>query len=165
MPRIPVTSLLLTDLLATARADSVAFAHAAAVVEHHHSILLLHQGDGDAFSPFRWQVPTGLVMGVRDQLADVIHRAVTHTAGFDLDQVTSYLGHHDEPAFDRGIARTFGFTAVVVNPTKTRRNATHGHQWLRTRHLPLRFPADTDQATRDLVNRAAGPPAAALTRR
>ncbi len=164
MPRTPVTGLLLTDLRATARADGVAFAHAATVVEHDGSILLLHQGDGDAFSPFRWQLPTGLVMGVLDELADVIHRAVTHTAGFDLDQVTSYLGHHDELACDRAITRTFGFTAVVGDPAKTRRDARFGHQWLRTHSLPLRFPADTDRATRDLVNRAAGLPATARIR-
>jgi len=127
VPRIPVTRLLLADLLATARADGVTFAHAAAVIEHHHSILLLHQGDGDDFSPFRWQVPTGLVMGMHDQLPDVIHRAVTHTAGFDLDQVTSYLGHHDEPACDRGTARPPPPSASPPpSPTPPRPAATPG---------------------------------------
>ncbi len=164
MPRIPLTGLLLTGLLATARTDGVAFARAAAVVEHHHSTLLLHQGDGDAFSPFSWQLPTGLVMGVRDELLDVVHRVITHTAGFDVDQVTGYLGHHDEQVCGHDVTRTFGFTATVRDPTTTRRHATFGHQWLRTHSLPLRFPAGTEQATREMVNRAAGLPAAVICR-
>jgi hypothetical protein len=79
MPRTPVTRQLLQNLLATARADRMPFVHVAAVVEHHHAILLLDGGDGYAFSPATWQLPTGALLAGHDTLLDVVHRVTTCT--------------------------------------------------------------------------------------
>jgi hypothetical protein len=158
MPRTPVTARLLRQLPAAARIDGVAFVHAAVVVEHRHTALMLHCGDGDVFSPNTWQVPTGLLLAPRDELTDVIDRVITHTAGLDLDTVTSYLGHHDQHHPD-GILRTFGFTVTVTDPTRTRRNAMFGHQWMRLDQTPLPLPAATTASSRHFLHIAAGHPA------
>ena len=57
MPRIPITGPLLADLLTAARAHGARIIDVAVVVETPHTILLLHQGDGDDFSPHRWDLP------------------------------------------------------------------------------------------------------------
>jgi hypothetical protein len=170
MPRTPVTGQLLHQLLDTARADSVALMHITAVVEHRRRVLLLHRGDGDTFSPARWEPPTGLLLAPQDTLMDVIDRVITHTAGLDLDQVTGYLGHHDGPGCD-GILRTFGFTVTVTDPARTRRSALLGHQWIALTSFPLPLPPATTETGRHFTELAAGlpahktaqpPPAAAL---
>lgn len=155
MPRTPVTARLLRQLPAAARIDDVAFVHVATVVEHGHAALMLHCGDGDVFSPTTWQVPTGLLLAPRDELADVIDRVITHTAGLDLDTVTSYLGHHDQHHPD-GILRTFGFTVSVIDPTRMRRNALFGHQWMRLDQTPLPLPAATTASSRHFLHITAG---------
>lgn len=160
MPPTPLTSQLMNDLLVTARADGVTFVHAAAVVRHGHRALLLHCGDGDTFSPAFWQIPTGLLLAPADTLTDVINRTVTHTAGLDLEQITSYLGHHDQHCADGDLRRTFAFTVTSASPTRIRRNALFGHQWIALSPLPLTLPAGTTPASRYLLSRAAGLPAA-----
>jgi len=160
MPPTPLTSQITSDLLAAASAGGVAFVHAAAIVRHGHRALLLHCGDSDTFSPAFWQVPTGLLLAPADTLPDVIHRVVTHTAGLDLDQITGYLGHHDQHCADGDLRRTFAFTVTSASPTRMRRNALFGHQWIALNPLPLTLPADTTPASRYLLSRAAGPPAA-----
>jgi hypothetical protein len=62
MPRTPITDQLLRDLLIGSRTDGVAFVHVAALIEHRGAVLLLHCGDGDIFSPARWQAPTSLLL-------------------------------------------------------------------------------------------------------
>ena len=57
MPRLPITATLLADLLTAARAHGARIIDVAVVVETPHTILLLHQGDGDDFSPYRWDLP------------------------------------------------------------------------------------------------------------
>ncbi|MDT5025457.1 MAG: hypothetical protein QOE61_1883 [Micromonosporaceae bacterium] len=158
MPRTPITDQLLRDLLVSSRTDGVAFVHVAALVEHRHAVLLLHGGDGDAFSPTIWQVPTGLLLAPRDVLTDVAHRVVTHTAGLDLDNVTSYLGHHDQHGPGCADLRTIGLTVTVTDPTRMRRNALFGHQWIRLDQTPLPIPAATSAASRYLLQLAANQP-------
>jgi hypothetical protein len=165
MPPTPLTGQIMNDLLVTASADGVACVHVAAVVRHSHRTLLLHCGDGDTFSPAFWQVPTGLLLAPADTLPDVINRVVTHTAGLDLDQITSYLGHHDQPCADGDFQRTFAFTVTAVNPARMRRSALSGHQWIALSPLPLTLPAGTTPASRYLIGRAAGLPAARPARR
>jgi hypothetical protein len=80
MPRTPVTAHLLRHLLTAARIHGVALIHVAAVVEPNRSALMLHCGDGDAFNPATWQVPTGLALDPRDELTDVIDQVIAHTA-------------------------------------------------------------------------------------
>lgn len=160
MPPTPLTGQIMNDLLVTARADRAAFVHVAAVVRHGHRVLLLHCGDGDIFSPAFWQVPTGLLLAPADTLADVINRVVTHSAGLDLEQITSYLGYHDGLCADGDLKRTFAFTVTAVNPARMRRNALFGHQWIALSPLPLALPAGTTPASRYLISRAAGLPAA-----
>jgi hypothetical protein len=158
MARTPITGPLLTGLLATARADGVAFVRAAAVVEDGNSILLLHRGDGDDFLPYSWELPSCQLIPDRDQLGDVIHRAVTRTAGHHLNKITGYLGYHDQhhPAI-----RTFGFTVTITDAATTCRDARWGHQWLRAWRRPLRFPDGTDDASQILTGLAVGIPAPA----
>ncbi len=161
MSRTPVTARLPRQLLAAARIDGVALVHVAIVVEHNRTALMLHCGDGDAFSPATWQVPTGLLLAPRDELTDVIDRVITHTAGLDLDTVTSYLGHHDQHR-PYGILRTFGFTVTVTNPAHMRRSALFGHHWVRLDQAPLPLPAATTAASRHFLPLAAGHPAPQL---
>jgi hypothetical protein len=158
MPRTPATARLQRQLLAAARTDGVSLVHVAVVVEHNRTALMLHCGDGDAFSPATWQVPTGLLLAPRDELTDVIDRVITRTAGLDLDTVTSYLGHHDQHR-PYGILRTFGFTVAVTDPTRMRRSALFGHQWVRLDQAPLPLPAATTAGSRHFLRLAAGHPA------
>jgi hypothetical protein len=116
MPRTPVPAQLPRQLLAAARVDGVALVHVAAVIKHGSAALLLHCGDGDTFSPTTWQVPTGLLLAPCDTLIDAVHRVTTHTAGLDVDNVTSYLDHHDQHHPGGAILRTFGFTVTVTAP-------------------------------------------------
>jgi hypothetical protein len=91
-------------------------------------------------------------------LIDVVYRVVTHTAGLDVDNVTSYLGHHDQHGPDGAILRTFGFTVTVTDPTRMRRNALFGHQWIRLDQTPLPIPDATTAASQYLLQLAAGHP-------
>jgi hypothetical protein len=141
----------------------VPFVHVAAVVEHHHAILLLHGGDGYAFNPAAWQLPTGTLLAGHDTPLDVVHRVTTCTAGLDLDQVTSYLGCHDHRSGD-AIIRTFAFTVTVTDPTRMRRNALFGHQWIQLTRFPLPLPGATTAASRHFACLAAGMPTATPTR-
>jgi hypothetical protein len=158
MPRTSITDPLLRQLLISSRTDGVAFVHVAALIEHRSTVLLLHCGDGDIFSPATWQAPTSLLLAPGDVLMDVVYRVVTHTAGLDLDNVTSYLGHHDQQGPDGAILRTFGFTVTVTDPTRMRRNALFGHQWIRLDQTPLPIPDATTAASQYLLQLAAGHP-------
>ena len=159
MPRIPVTGTLLADLLAAARANGARIIEVAVVIETPHTILLLHQGDGDDFSPYRWDLPAATARPPRDQLSDAIGRAVTGTAGYDLAGITGYLGHHDNTVGGT-TRRTFGFAVTVTDPARTRRDARRGHQWLLTWRNPLRFPDATTPLARHLASTALRRPAA-----
>ena len=159
MPRIPVTGTLLADLLAAARANGARIIEVAVVIETPHTILLLHQGDGDDFSPYRWDLPAATARPPRDQLSDAIGRAVTGTAGYDLAGITGYLGHHDDTVGGT-TRRTFGFAVTVTDPARTRRDARRGHQWLLTWRNPLRFPDATTPLARHLASTALRRPAA-----
>ena len=162
MPSTPITGLLLTDLLATARADGVAFIHAAAIIQIPNAILLLHRGDGDDFSPYRWDLPAGYLIQPRDQLDDVIKHVVTHAAGYDLAEITGYTGHHDEAdCHGRALKRTFAFTVNITDPAHTHRDTRQGHQWLLTWRNPLHFPAGTTATARHLIHAALERPAPA----
>lgn len=158
MPRTSITDQLLQQLLLSSRTGGVAFVHVAALIEHRRAVLLLHCGDGDIFSPAAWQAPTSLLLAPCDVLTDVVHRAVTYTAGLDVDNVTSYLGHHDQHHPDGAILRTFGFTVTVTDPTRMRRNALFGHQWIRLDQIPLPIPDATTAASQYLLQLAAGHP-------
>lgn len=158
MTRTPITDQLLRQLLISSRTDGVAFVHVAALIEHRRAVLLLHCGDGDIFSPATWQAPTSLLLAPCDVLMDVVYRVVTHTAGLDVDNVTSYLGHHDQHHPDGAILRTFGFTVTVTDPTRMRRNALFGHQWIRLDQTPLPIPDATTAASQYLLQLTAGHP-------
>jgi hypothetical protein len=151
MPRIPVTGPLLTELLTAARTDDAGIIHVAVVIETPNAILPLHQGDGDDFSPYRWDLPARAVLPPPDQLDDAIRHAVTRAAGYDVAQITGYLGHHDD---DYGNRRTFGFAVTVTDPARMHRDARRGHQWLLTWRNPLRFPDSTTNLARHLINTA-----------
>ena len=152
MPRIPITGTLLADLLTAARDDGARITEVAVVIETPHTILLLHQGDGDDFSPYRWDLPAATARPPRDQLGDAIGRAVTINAGYDLAGITGYLGHHDDTVGGTP-RRTFGFTVTVTDPARTRRDR-RGHQWLLTWRNPLRFPDATTPLARRLASTA-----------
>ena len=152
MPRIPITGTLLADLLTAARDDGARITEVAVVIETPHTILLLHQGDGDDFSPYRWDLPAATARPPRDQLGDAIGRAVTIDAGYDLAGITGYLGHHDDTVGGTP-RRTFGFTVTVTDPARTRRDR-RGHQWLLTWRNPLRFPDATTPLARRLASTA-----------
>ena len=153
MPRIPITGSLLTDLLTAARTDRAGIIHVAVVIETSNTILLLHQGDGDDFSPHRWDLPAGSVLPPRDQLDDAIRHAVTRAAGYDVAEITGYLGRHDDTVGDTN-RRTFGFTVTITDPARMHRDARRGHQWLLTWRNPLRFPDGTTSLARHLINTA-----------
>jgi len=157
MPRIPISGSLLADLLTAARADGARIIDVAVVIETPHTILLLHQGDGDDFSPYRWDLPAATARPPRDQLCDAIGRAVTGDAGYDLAEITGYLGHHDDTVGGTS-RRTFGF--AVTDPARTRRDARRGHQWLLTWRNPLRFPDGATPLARHLASTALRRPAA-----
>jgi hypothetical protein len=159
MPRIPITGSLLTDLLTAARTDRAGIIHVAVVIETSNAILLLHQGDGDDFSPHRWDLPAGSVLPPRDQLDDTIRHAVTRAAGYDVAEITGYLGRHDDTVGDTN-RRTFGFAVTVTDPARMHRDARRGHQWLLTWRNPLRFPDATTSLARHLINTALRRPGA-----
>jgi len=153
MSRIPITRPLLTDLLTTTHADRIGILRVAAVIETRNTILLLHQGDGDDFSPHRWDLPAGSVLPPRDQIGDAIQYAVARTAGYDLAEITGYLGHHDDNVGDTR-RRTFGFAVTVTDPARMHRDARWGHQWLLTWRNPLQFPDGTTNLARHLISTA-----------
>ena len=159
MPRIPITGTLLADLLTAARAHGARIIDVAVVVETSSTILLLHQGDGDDFSPHRWDLPAATARPPRDQLGDAIRRAVTGTAGYDVAEITGYLGHHDDTAGGTS-RRTFGFAVTVTDPARMHRDARRGHQWLLTWRDPLRFPDATTPVARHLASTALRRPSA-----
>ena len=131
MPRIPITGSLLADLTAAACTDGARIIRVAAVIQAPNSALLLHQGDGDQFSPYRWDLPAATARPPRDQLGDAIRRAVTGAAGYDVAEITGYLGHHDDTVGGTS-RRTLGFAVAVTDPARMHRDARWGHQWLRT---------------------------------
>ncbi len=151
MPRIPITGPLLTNLLTAARADGAGIIRVAIVIQTPNAILLLHQGDGDDFSPYRWDLPAGSVLSPRDQIDDAIRHAVARAAGYDVAETTGYLGHHDDNVDDTN-RRTFGFAVTVTDPASMHRDARWGHQWLLTWRNPLRFPDGTTSLARHLIN-------------
>ena len=159
MPRIPITGPLLADLLTAARAHGARIIDVAVVVETPSTILLLHQGDGDDFSPYRWDLPAATARPPRDQLGDAIRRAVTGTAGYDVADVTGYLGYHDDTVGGTS-RRTFGFTVTVTDPARMNRDARRGHQWLLTWRNPLRFPDGATPLARHLASTALRRPGA-----
>jgi hypothetical protein len=159
MPRIPITGTLLADLLTAARTDGARIIHVAVVIQTPHTILLLHQGDGDDFSPHRWDLPAATARPPRDQLSDAIRRAVTGDAGYDVAEITGYLGHHDDTVGGTS-RRTLGFTVTVTDPARTRRDARRGHQWLLTWRNPLRFPDGATPLARHLASTALRRPCA-----
>jgi hypothetical protein len=136
MPRIPITGSLLTDLLTAARTDRAGIIHVAVVIETPNTILLLHQGDGDDFSPHRWDLPAGSVLPPRDHLDEAIRHAVTRAAGYHVAEITGYLGRHDDTVADTN-RRTLGFTVTITDPARIHRDARRGHQWLLTWRTPL----------------------------
>ncbi len=159
MPRIPITGSLLADLLTAARAHGTRIIDVAVVIETPNTILLLHQGDGDDFRPYRWDLPAATARPPRDQLGDAIRRAVTGTAGYCVAEVTGYLGHHDDTVGGTP-RRTFGFAVTVTDPARTRRDARWGHQWLLTWRNPLRFPDGATPLARHLASTALRRPSA-----
>jgi hypothetical protein len=159
MPRIPITGSLLADLLTAARAHGTRIIDVAVVIETPNTILLLHQGDGDDFRPYRWDLPAATARPPRDQLGDAIRRAVTGTAGYCVAEVTGYLGHHDDTVGDTN-RRTFGFAVTVTDPSSMNRDARRGHQWLLTWRNPLRFPDGTTTGLTDLASTALRRPSA-----
>ena len=163
MPRIPITGSLLADLLTAARAHGARIIDVAVVIETPNTLLLLHQGDGDDFSPHRWDLPTATARHPRDQLGDAIRRAVTGTAGYDVADITGYLGHHDDTVGGTS-RRTFGFTVTVTDPARMHRDARRGHQWLLTWRNPLRFPDATTPLARHLTSAALRRPGATPAR-
>ena len=159
MPRIPITGSLRADLLTAARAHGTRIIDVAVVIETPNTILLLHQGDGDDFRPYRWDLPAATARPPRDQLGDAIRRAVTGTAGYCVAEVTGYLGHHDDTVGGTP-RRTFGFAVTVTDPARTRRDARWGHQWLLTWRNPLRFPDGATPLARHLASTALRRPSA-----
>jgi hypothetical protein len=161
MPRTPTTEQELRQLLATARTDGVTV-HVAALIRHGEAVLLVASG-GDGFLPTTWELPTALLLS-GDTLPDVLDRAVSGCAGLELSRIGRYLDHHDRQHCDATTIRTFCLAVTVTDPTRTRRNALLGHQWIRIDELPPNLPDSTTAHSRYFVELAAGMPTTQFAR-
>jgi ADP-ribose pyrophosphatase YjhB (NUDIX family) len=155
MTRTPVTPDLVHHLVTGSHAEGTTSLAVAAAIEHHERVLLIAQPGEDL--DHSWELPTDLVLP-GETLLDAVHRTVTCTTGLDIDQVTSYLGHHDRPS-TIDIVRTFTFTATSADPERICRTATLGHRWTNGQDLP---PGQISSGI-DYLNDLAITPAAAPT--
>lgn len=132
MTTLAVTADLLHHLVTGSHAEGVTALAVQAAIGHHTDVLLLAD-HGTDFIDHTWQLPAGTVLPGQS-LTDALH-PVTATLGMSINEVTGYLGHHDDNTGQQ-VTRTFCFTVTVTDPDAICRSAIIGHRWACLDDLP-----------------------------
>lgn len=127
-----VTADLLHHLVAGSHAEGINALAVQAAIGHDTAVLLVADHGVD-FIGHTWQLPGGIVLPGQS-LTDALD-PVAATIAMRIDEVTGYLGHHDD---DTGheVIRTFCFTVTVTDPDAICRSAIIGHHWAHIDDLP-----------------------------
>lgn len=141
-----VTADLLHHLVTGSHAEGVTDLAVQAAISHDTGVLLVAD-HGTDFIDHTWQLPSGTVLPGQS-LTDALH-PVAATIGMSINEVTGYLGHHDDHTGQQ-VTRTFCFTVTVTDPDALCRSALIGHRWACLDDLPSLLA---------LPNQAARPPA------
>lgn len=132
MTTLAVTTDLLHHLVTSSHAQGVTALAVQAAIGHDTRVLLVADHGAD-FIDDTWQLPGGTVLPGQS-LTDALH-PVAATLGMSIDEVTGYLGHHDDNTGTEA-TRTFCFAVTVTDPDAICRSATLGHHWAHLDDLP-----------------------------
>lgn len=138
MTPAPVTDKLLHHLVASSHAHGITELAVAAALNHDARTLLIVESGLD-FIDDAWQLPTERVLP-GETLTDALAKILA-AIGLDIDEVTGYLGHHDEVTdtdIDAEVvcARVFCFAVTVTRPERICQSALIGHWWADPWELP-----------------------------
>ncbi len=150
-----VTSMLLHHLVAGSHAEGITVLGVEAVIEHDDRVLLIAE-PGPDFTDETWQLPGGPVLPGQT-LTDALHPAIA-AIGLTIDEITGYLGHHDDPGVP-ATTRVFRFAVTVTDPGAICRHAGTGHHWTEDLDCP---PGDLAGIPGLVITPAAGEPPLAI---
>ncbi len=145
MTRPPVTQLSNRTLVDDAHNAWITSLAVAAAIDHRGQVLLT---DGPAGCDFDWdyELPTALVPPGQT-LTDALEDLTSQLAG-GIEQITGYLGHHDQLDAPGEPVRIFGFTLTASDPAAICRGRPGGHQWAFLDDLP----ENLTEAARTMLN-------------
>jgi hypothetical protein len=123
----------------------------AAAIEHRDQVLLIGTTTGDFEAS--WELPSAAVLPGQTLLNAL--ELLLDCTGYGLQQVTRYLGHHDDERAGGHTVRTFGFTTAVEDPMALCCQASLSHLWAA---LDDELPAGLTPATQELLNPASRGP-------
>lgn len=127
MTQTPLTQLSNRKLIDDAHNAGITSLAVAAAIDHRGQVLLV---DGPTGCDFDWayELPTALVLPGQT-LIDTLEDLISQLLG-GIEQITGYLGHHDQLDLRDEPVRTFGFILTASDPAAICRHRPSGHQWV-----------------------------------
>jgi 8-oxo-dGTP diphosphatase len=114
MTPVAVTTDLLHHLVTGSHAEGITAMAVATSINHDDRTLLIVE-PGQDFIDDTWQLPSSVVLP-GETLTDALPKTLARI-GLSLDEVTDYLGHHDEHDTDSATTRVFTFAVTVLDPS------------------------------------------------
>jgi 8-oxo-dGTP diphosphatase len=126
MTTVAVTTDLLHHLVTGTHAEGISAIAVTATLDHDGATLLIVE-PGQDFIDDTWQLPSSVVLPAQT-LTDALAQTLAGI-GLSIDEVTGYLGHHDEHDPDSATTRVFNFAVTVTDPSSICRSGRIRHWW------------------------------------
>jgi len=152
MTQTPLTQLSNRKLIDDAHNAGITSLAVAAAIDHRGQVLLV---DGPTGCDFDWayELPTALVLPGQT-LIDTLEDLISQLLG-GIEQITGYLGHHDQLDLRDEPVRTFGFILTASDPAAICRQKLLASARKRPRHLTM--PCCAPPTIWPCVRKSAGP--------